>query len=113
MSMRLAEVMGLGPDEIDLIHRGCLLHDVGKIGVPARILDKLGKLTVKEFWIVQQHLIIRRTHPRTHHILQRRSTQLCGTITSVSMERGIPKVSPGSHSILTPVSRQLPMFSTP
>lgn len=37
------------------VRRGALLHDVGKLGVPDRILLKPGPLTVDERQIVRQH----------------------------------------------------------
>ena len=43
-----AEQMGLDDDLRDRIEVGALLHDVGKIGIPDRILRKPGKLTVDE-----------------------------------------------------------------
>ncbi|MCS7471365.1 diguanylate cyclase [Stieleria sp. ICT_E10.1] len=43
-----AEQMGLDHDVRDRIEVGALLHDVGKIGIPDRILRKPGKLTVDE-----------------------------------------------------------------
>ena len=55
MALKIAEVMKLGDDEIDIIHRGGLLHDIGKIGVPAAILDKPGKLTDEEYDVMKKH----------------------------------------------------------
>ncbi len=55
MGIRLGDKLKLTADEIDILHRGGLLHDVGKIGVPAAILDKPGKLTDEEFDIMKQH----------------------------------------------------------
>lgn len=38
----LARTAGLGAEQLDAIRRGCLVHDIGKIGVPDRILRKRG-----------------------------------------------------------------------
>ncbi|MEO1617920.1 MAG: diguanylate cyclase [Planctomycetota bacterium] len=43
-----AERMGLEPELRDRIEVAALLHDIGKIGIPDRILRKPGKLTVEE-----------------------------------------------------------------
>ncbi|HEX2709214.1 MAG TPA: HD domain-containing phosphohydrolase, partial [Candidatus Deferrimicrobium sp.] len=55
LAMDLGRELGLSPDEIDLLHRGGLLHDIGKIGVPPSILDKPGKLTEEEFAVIRRH----------------------------------------------------------
>jgi putative nucleotidyltransferase with HDIG domain len=55
LAMEIGRELGLPPHEIDLLHRGGLLHDIGKIGVPPSILDKPGKLTEEEFAVVQNH----------------------------------------------------------
>ena len=55
MGIRIGDELKLAPDEIDILHRGGLLHDVGKIGVLAAILDKPGKLTDEEYEVMKQH----------------------------------------------------------
>ena len=50
-------VAGVAEEKLLDIHRGSLLHDVGKIGIPDPILLKRGELTEEE-WAVM------RTHPR-------------------------------------------------
>ena len=54
----IAKAMGLSAKELDIIRRGCLLHDVGKIGTPVSILDKVGKLNAEETKIMQEHVTI-------------------------------------------------------
>jgi HD-GYP domain-containing protein (c-di-GMP phosphodiesterase class II) len=55
MTIRLAERMGVGPQELIQIRRGALLHDIGKMGVPDRILLKPDKLTDEEWVIMRMH----------------------------------------------------------
>ena len=57
-SVFLAERMGAEPDFIQTVRVAGLLHDVGKIGIPDRILRKPGKLTADEYEIVQQHVVL-------------------------------------------------------
>jgi putative nucleotidyltransferase with HDIG domain len=54
-ALKIGCILGLSKEEIDGLHRGGLLHDLGKIGVPAEILDKPGKLTEEELPIMRQH----------------------------------------------------------
>jgi putative nucleotidyltransferase with HDIG domain len=57
-AVRIAEAMGLPAKELDIIRRGGLVHDVGKIGTPISILDKPGKLTDEEMTEMRRHVII-------------------------------------------------------
>ncbi|MGE5542225.1 MAG: HD-GYP domain-containing protein, partial [Bacillota bacterium] len=47
--------MGLPQDSIELLRRGALLHDLGKIGIPDSILLKPGSLTVSESEELRKH----------------------------------------------------------
>ncbi|HWX39629.1 MAG TPA: HD domain-containing phosphohydrolase [Blastocatellia bacterium] len=55
---RMGEKLGLSDAEIEAVKAGALLHDIGKIGVPAYILNKPGKLTEHEFEQMKMHTII-------------------------------------------------------
>jgi len=55
MTIRLARMMGLSEAEIVQIHRGALLHDIGKMGIPDNILLKPGPLTPDEWEIMRKH----------------------------------------------------------
>ena len=55
---RMGEMVGLSNLEIEALKAGSLLHDIGKIGVPAYILNKPGKLTQHEFEQMKMHTII-------------------------------------------------------
>lgn len=54
-SRLLAEQLALPLDECDKIEAGAKLHDIGKIGVPDRVLLKAGKLTKEEFDLIKLH----------------------------------------------------------
>lgn len=60
LTVLLAEKMGFNLDAIEHIRRGALLHDIGKMGIPDRILRKPGPLTEAEFEVVKQHPLIAR-----------------------------------------------------
>jgi len=51
----LAEAIGLSPDEVSRVSTAALLHDIGKIGVPDRILNKKGKLDDEEWKAIKSH----------------------------------------------------------
>jgi putative nucleotidyltransferase with HDIG domain len=58
MAIKIAKEMGLQGREIDILHAGGLLHDIGKIGVPSEVLDKPGALTDDERRQIQEHVMI-------------------------------------------------------
>ena len=55
LTLQLAEQMGLQPKDLVHIRRGALLHDIGKMGVPDRILLKPDNLTNEEWEIMKLH----------------------------------------------------------
>lgn len=55
MALRLARAMEFRDDELIHIRRGALLHDIGKIGIPDKILLKPGPLTKEEWEIMRKH----------------------------------------------------------
>lgn len=55
LTIKLAEFLGISPQEQIHIRRGALLHDIGKLGVPDYILHKPGKLTEEEWDIMRKH----------------------------------------------------------
>ncbi len=58
MGVLIARTMGLPDEELDRLHRGGLLHDIGKIGIPVTIIDKNGPLTDEETQTMQDHTTI-------------------------------------------------------
>lgn len=55
LSGAMAREMGLAPDRIDGIQLAGLIHDLGKISVPAEILSKPSRLTELEFRLIKIH----------------------------------------------------------
>ncbi len=51
----LAEVLNMTPGEIQAVRTAALLHDIGKLAIPAHILSKPGPLTPEEFAKVRIH----------------------------------------------------------
>lgn len=54
-AVRLGQELGLSPTELRALAVGGLIHDVGKIEVPDRILNKPGPLTPEERKTIQRH----------------------------------------------------------
>ncbi|MCS6906330.1 MAG: PAS domain S-box protein [Anaerolineales bacterium] len=54
-TLKLAEQLGVEPDLMPHIRRGCLLHDIGKIAIPDSILFKAGPLNDEEWALMRQH----------------------------------------------------------
>jgi putative nucleotidyltransferase with HDIG domain len=55
LAIAIAEEMGLSKEQIKGIRIAGLIHDIGKISVPAEILSKPSRLTDAEFEIVKEH----------------------------------------------------------
>ena len=54
----IAEALGLSEAETKRAHLAGMLHDIGKVGLPAGILEKAGPLTLSERKEMQAHSII-------------------------------------------------------
>jgi len=54
----LGEVLGLSLQEIAALKAGALLHDIGKLAVPAHIINKPGRLTPVEFEKMKVHTTV-------------------------------------------------------
>lgn len=55
MMRSFAEARGMGPDQCELYRVASILHDIGKIGVPDRVLKKPGRLDGDEMVIMREH----------------------------------------------------------
>lgn len=51
----IGEKLGLGPYELRMLELGCLIHDIGKIGIPDDLLLKPESLTDEEYEVIKLH----------------------------------------------------------
>ncbi len=51
----IAQEIGMGPERLRAIRYAGMLHDVGKLGVPTKVLQKDGPLTEEEYAAIQLH----------------------------------------------------------
>jgi len=54
-AVALAEAIGLSPEEVSRVSTAALLHDIGKIGVPDKVLNKKGKLNAEDWEAIKSH----------------------------------------------------------
>ncbi|WP_184583127.1 HD-GYP domain-containing protein [Lipingzhangella halophila] len=54
-SALIAEELGMHAERVHTIRYAGMLHDVGKLGVPTKVLQKSGRLTEEEFAAIQLH----------------------------------------------------------
>lgn len=55
LATEIGRIMGLGEDQLFGLHLGATIHDIGKISVPAEILNRPGTLTQPEYAIIRCH----------------------------------------------------------
>jgi diguanylate cyclase (GGDEF)-like protein/putative nucleotidyltransferase with HDIG domain len=55
LAERIAEQLGLGDEQVELVRLAGRLHDVGKLAIPEEILRKPASLTDSERLVVQRH----------------------------------------------------------
>jgi putative two-component system response regulator len=54
-AVALGRTLGLPAEDLEELHRGGYLHDVGKVGVPDSVLLKPGSLTAAEYALMKRH----------------------------------------------------------
>ena len=54
-SVLIARAIGMREDRVASLRYAGMLHDVGKLGVPTRVLQKTGQLTEEEFAAIKLH----------------------------------------------------------
>jgi putative two-component system response regulator len=67
--------LGVSTEDLDVLRRGGILHDIGKVGIPDAVLLKRGPLTASEFAVMKAHTII--------------GDRLCGELRSLAQVRPI------------------------
>ncbi len=55
LCVAIASELGLTPERIEGVRLGATIHDIGKVYIPAEILNRPGKLTDPEFEIIKTH----------------------------------------------------------
>jgi HD-GYP domain-containing protein (c-di-GMP phosphodiesterase class II) len=55
LTVAIGEELGLSPSRLRAASYGALLHDIGKIGIPAAVLQKPGRLSDDEFAVLKEH----------------------------------------------------------
>jgi putative two-component system response regulator len=55
IATRIARRLGFPEEQLDLIRRGGLLHDIGKLGISQDILSKPGQLTPYQYETIRTH----------------------------------------------------------
>lgn len=58
MSAVFGQGLGLSDKQLEALHRGGILHDIGKLGIPDSILLKKGPLSEEEWVIMRKHTVI-------------------------------------------------------
>ncbi len=58
VAVAIASRLGYSGPDLDAIEIGALLHDIGKIGIPERILHKQGPLDEEEWKVMKEHPVI-------------------------------------------------------
>ena len=58
VALQISKALGLSSEEEEILRRGGLLHDIGKLGIPHEILDKPRKLDAKERALMQKHVLL-------------------------------------------------------
>jgi len=57
-ALRIAQGLNLSVQDMDIMRLACLLHDIGKIGIPDAVLTKKGDLGADEVELIQTHSLI-------------------------------------------------------
>lgn len=96
-SRPIAEALGMGSDFAELLVLAAPLHDIGKIGIPDRILLKPGKLTAQEWEVMK-------THSAIGAAILRHDSKMVKAFASLNPERRMPGLQIDEHPVLSMAS---------
>lgn len=60
LGREMAQALGLDQDSVDGVYMGGTIHDIGKLYIPAEILNRPGKLNDAEFMLIKTHCAVGR-----------------------------------------------------
>ncbi|ODS31483.1 MAG: hypothetical protein SCARUB_03386 [Candidatus Scalindua rubra] len=55
IGLLFGKYLSLKPHELDSLGTGMLLHDIGKVTIPSKVISKVGRLTEEEFTAIKKH----------------------------------------------------------
>ncbi|MBZ5545823.1 MAG: diguanylate cyclase [Acidobacteriia bacterium] len=55
LAARVARLLGLPDEEVEEVRLAAILHDIGKVGIPEKVLNKPAPLTSEEYEIIKSH----------------------------------------------------------
>ncbi len=68
-SVLIAKELGYSDEECENLRKAALLHDIGKIGIPDRILNKPERLTDEEYAVMKSHVEKEQRYLKALHLL--------------------------------------------
>ncbi len=57
-AVALAKSIGLAAEDVEIVRKSAMLHDIGKLAIPDSILNKPGPLTSDEWKIIHEHPVL-------------------------------------------------------
>ncbi|MCH7504441.1 response regulator [PVC group bacterium] len=58
LSLKIGSAMGLEKKDLDVLSTAARVHDIGKVGISELVLNKIGKLSLEERKIIEEHPVI-------------------------------------------------------
>jgi putative nucleotidyltransferase with HDIG domain len=58
LAAQIARQLGLSDTQVEEVRLGGILHDIGKVGVPERVLNKPSRLTPEEYNLMKSHTLL-------------------------------------------------------